>query len=51
VACCDTFTRGAAYYNGKIYFNTLDVNTVAVDAATGKEVWKTQLGHIISASP
>ena len=45
VACCDVVNRGAAYYNGKIYFNTLDVQTVAVDANTGKEVWKTKLGR------
>jgi lanthanide-dependent methanol dehydrogenase len=45
-ACCDVVNRGAAYYNGKIYYNTLDVNTVAVDANTGKEVWKTKLGDI-----
>ncbi len=46
VACCDVVNRGAAYYNGRIYYNTLDVHTVAVDAATGKEVWKTKLGDI-----
>jgi len=46
VACCDVVNRGAAYYKGRIYYNTLDVHTVAVDAATGKEVWKTQLGDI-----
>lgn len=45
-ACCDVVNRGAAYYNGRIYYNTLDVQTVAVDAATGKEVWKTKLGDI-----
>jgi lanthanide-dependent methanol dehydrogenase len=46
VACCDVVNRGAAYYNGRIYYNTLDNNTVAVDANTGKEVWKTKLGDI-----
>lgn len=25
VACCDVVNRGAAYYNGRIYYNTLDV--------------------------
>jgi alcohol dehydrogenase (cytochrome c) len=44
VACCDVINRGAAYYNGRIYYNTLDMHTVAVDAVTGKEVWKTKLG-------
>ena len=46
VACCDVVNRGAAYADGKVFFNTLDNYTVAVDAATGKEVWKTQLGDI-----
>ncbi len=46
VACCDTVNRGAAFYKGKIYYNLLDVQTVAVDANTGKEVWKTKLGDI-----
>ena len=46
VACCDVVNRGAAYFNGKIYYNTLDVQTVAVDANTGKELWKTRLGDI-----
>jgi lanthanide-dependent methanol dehydrogenase len=46
VACCDVVNRGAAFYNGKIYYNTLDMHTVAVDAATGKQVWKATLGDI-----
>jgi lanthanide-dependent methanol dehydrogenase len=46
VACCDVVNRGAAYANGRVFFNTLDNHTVAVDAATGKEVWKTRLGDI-----
>jgi alcohol dehydrogenase (cytochrome c) len=46
VACCDVVNRGAAYADGKIYFNTLDAQTVAVDANTGREVWKAQLGDI-----
>jgi lanthanide-dependent methanol dehydrogenase len=46
VACCDVVSRGVAYWNGRIYLNTLDVNTIAVDAATGREVWRTKLGDI-----
>jgi len=46
VACCDVVNRGAAYYNGKIYYNLLDVETVAVDANTGKLIWRTKLGDI-----
>jgi alcohol dehydrogenase (cytochrome c) len=38
--------RGAAYSAGKVFFNTLDLQTIAVDALTGKEVWRTQMGDI-----
>src|SRR5881397_2328620 len=46
VACCDLVNRGCVFSKGKIYFNTLDVHTVCVDAATGKEVWTAVLGDI-----
>ena len=46
VACCDTVNRGAAYADGKIFFNQLDAHTVALDAKTGKEVWKVKQGEI-----
>ncbi|MGH7509458.1 MAG: methanol/ethanol family PQQ-dependent dehydrogenase [Gemmatimonadales bacterium] len=46
VACCDVVNRGAAYAGGRVFFNTLDVHTVAVDAETGKELWKVKLGDI-----
>jgi PQQ-dependent dehydrogenase (methanol/ethanol family) len=46
VACCDVVNRGAAYWEGKIVYNTLDGYTVAVDAQTGQEVWKTKLADI-----
>ncbi|HEU4625291.1 MAG TPA: methanol/ethanol family PQQ-dependent dehydrogenase [Steroidobacteraceae bacterium] len=46
VACCDTVNRGAAYADGRVFFNTLDGQTLAVDAATGKELWRVQLGDL-----
>jgi lanthanide-dependent methanol dehydrogenase len=46
VACCDWVNRGAAYAGGRIIFNTLDNQTIALDANTGAEVWKTTLGDI-----
>lgn len=46
VACCDVVNRGAAYFDGRIYYNTLDNHTIAVDAETGSEVWKVKLGDI-----
>src|SRR4051794_38431618 len=46
VACCDVVNRGAAFFGGKIFINTLDMHTIAVDAQTGKELWKATLGDI-----
>jgi PQQ-dependent dehydrogenase (methanol/ethanol family) len=46
VACCDVVNRGEAYADGKVIINTLDNHTIAVDAATGEEVWNTKLGDI-----
>jgi PQQ-dependent dehydrogenase (methanol/ethanol family) len=46
VACCDTVNRGAAYSNGRLFFNTLDAQTVAVDAKSGAELWRVRLGDI-----
>jgi PQQ-dependent dehydrogenase (methanol/ethanol family) len=46
VACCDTVNRGPAYSDGKVVFNTLDGQTIAVDAATGQEVWRAHLANI-----
>jgi PQQ-dependent dehydrogenase (methanol/ethanol family) len=35
-----------AYHNGKIFLNTLDMYTIALDAKTGREEWRTKLGEI-----
>jgi PQQ-dependent dehydrogenase (methanol/ethanol family) len=45
-ACCDAINRGAVYADGKIVYNLLDGHTVAIDAATGRELWKTQIGDL-----
>jgi PQQ-dependent dehydrogenase (methanol/ethanol family) len=44
VACCDTVNRGLAYADGMIFQNQLDTTTVALNADTGKEVWKVKQG-------
>jgi alcohol dehydrogenase (cytochrome c) len=56
VACCDTVNRGLAYADGRIFQNQLDTTTVALDADTGKELWKVQqgdykVGQTITAAP
>jgi lanthanide-dependent methanol dehydrogenase len=46
VACCDVVNRGVAYADGRVFVNTLDNQTVALDAATGRELWRRSLGDI-----
>lgn len=46
VACCDTVNRGVAYADGRIFFNTLDNQTIALDAQSGTELWRVRLGDI-----
>ena len=46
VACCGPVNRGIFYDSGKLFLNLLDGHTVALDAATGKEVWRTQVADI-----
>jgi lanthanide-dependent methanol dehydrogenase len=55
-ACCDSVNRGAFYADGKIVYNLLDGHTVAVDAETGRELWKTQIadpgsGETVTMAP
>ena len=45
-ACCDVVNRGAAYDSGRLYFNTLDGQTIALDADDGKELWRVKLADI-----
>jgi len=46
VACCDVVNRGLAYEDGKVFLNTLDNQTIAIDAAHGKELWRFRAGDI-----
>jgi PQQ-dependent dehydrogenase (methanol/ethanol family) len=46
VACCGPVNRGAVYAGGRLYMNILDGHTVAIDAATGKEIWRTKVADI-----
>jgi alcohol dehydrogenase (cytochrome c) len=39
IVCCGILNRGAAIYDGKIFRTTLDANVLALDAATGKQLW------------
>ena len=40
VVCCGVSNKGVAIFDGKVYRTTLDAFVVALDAKTGKEVWR-----------
>ena len=42
VVCCGVVNRGAAIYKGKIIRALMDNHIIALDAKTGKEMWKTK---------
>ncbi|MBN9245256.1 MAG: PQQ-dependent methanol/ethanol family dehydrogenase [Mesorhizobium sp.] len=43
--CCDVVNRGAAILGDKVFFSTLDAQLVALDAKTGKVVWRKKLAN------
>jgi alcohol dehydrogenase (cytochrome c) len=56
VMCCDTVNRGVAYGDGKIILDQADATVVALDAKTGKELWKVangdpKKGETMTAAP
>ena len=56
MACCGILNRGAAIYDGKIYRTSLDAHVMALDAKTGKQLWKSkaadyQEGQAMTAAP
>jgi alcohol dehydrogenase (cytochrome c) len=42
--CCGQETRGLAIADGRIFLSALDTTMIAIDAKTGKELWKNQIG-------
>ena len=46
LACCDVVNRGAAYADGRIFYNLLDGHTVAIDVASGNLLWRTRMGDL-----
>ncbi len=56
MACCGLINRGVAIYQGKVFRTTLDAKVQALDARTGKELWKStaidyKLGHAMTVAP
>src|SRR3974377_763252 len=46
IGCCGIINRGAALYDGKVFRTTLDANVIALDAKTGKELWRQKAADI-----
>lgn len=46
VACCDAINRGVTFAGGKLIYNLLDGHTVAVEAATGRELWNVKTADL-----
>ncbi|BFM06148.1 PQQ-dependent methanol/ethanol family dehydrogenase [Halioxenophilus aromaticivorans] len=42
--CCDVINRGAALYDDLVIYGTLDAKLIALNAKTGKPVWRKKLG-------
>jgi len=56
MACCGILNRGVAIFDGKLYRVTLDAHVIALDAKTGKQLWKSkaanyQDGHAMTGAP
>jgi alcohol dehydrogenase (cytochrome c) len=46
IVCCGIINRGAALFEGKVLRTTLDGNVIALDAKTGKELWRQKAADI-----
>ena len=46
IVCCGIVNRGAAILDGKLFRTTLDANVIALDAKTGKELWRTKAAEL-----
>ena len=46
IVCCGIINRGAALFDGKVLRTTLDANVIALDAKTGKELWRQKAADI-----
>lgn len=56
VVCCGLSNRGVALYDGKVFVASIDAHLRALDAKTGKEIWKTKVaewkdGYSITSAP
>ncbi len=41
--CCGRVNRGLAILGNRLFMNTLDMHVIAIDARSGRELWKTEM--------
>jgi alcohol dehydrogenase (cytochrome c) len=41
--CCGRVNRGVAILGNRVFMNTLDMHAIALDARSGRELWKTEI--------
>jgi alcohol dehydrogenase (cytochrome c) len=41
--CCGRVNRGLAIMGNRLFMNTLDMHVIAIDAKSGRELWKTEI--------
>jgi len=41
--CCGRVNRGLAVLGNRLFMNTLDMHVIAIDAKSGRELWKTEM--------
>ena len=56
IVCCGLSNRGVAVYDGKVFVVSLDSYIKALDAKTGKQLWRTKVaewkdGYSITSAP
>src|SRR4030095_8617557 len=56
IVCCGANNRGLAILGDTLFMGTLDANVIAIDAKTGRQIWKTQVaktneGYSITLAP
>jgi alcohol dehydrogenase (cytochrome c) len=56
IVCCGANNRGLAILGDTLFMGTLDANLIAIDAKTGRQVWKTEVaktreGYSITLAP
>jgi alcohol dehydrogenase (cytochrome c) len=56
IVCCGANNRGVAILGDTLFMGTLDANLIAIDAKTGRQMWKTEVatttsGYSITHAP